>query len=333
MKPNYKTLFLAGSFLVCLTACKQSDSAAQTGQGPYPSLEEQRKSLQSRSLRAADRVLDSVQIVTDLAYLSSPECEGRRPGTPGHALAMARIEQRLRNLQADSVANGIVHTFTGRSLNGFTEGKNIATLIRGSEFPDQYIVLTAHYDHLGKREGAYFAGADDNASGTAAALAMARYLQANPPRHSVLVALLDREETGLEGAYALLETLKGANTQASVIFNLNLDMLARSDKNELFVCGVRFRPEAADWIESVQNGTSVHLLMGHDGAVSGEDWTYQSDHAAFHKAGIPFLYLGVEDHPDYHKTSDTFEKVDLTRYIENCHATLMLLKTIDLQLK
>jgi hypothetical protein len=333
MKRINKSLFIAGSLLLLLTACKQSDTAAQPGQSPYPALEEQRKSLQARSLPTASRVLDSVQIVTDLAFLSSPECEGRRPGTAGHALAVARIEQRLQQLDADSVGNAITHFFTGRSLNGFTEGKNMATLIKGTEFPDQYIVLTAHYDHLGKKEGAYYAGADDNASGTAAALAIAKYLGTHPPKHSVLVALLDREETGLEGAYALIETLKGLNSKPEIIFNLNLDMLARSDKNELFVCGVRYRPETAEWINTVQDGTAVHLLMGHDGAGPGDDWTSQSDHAAFHKAGIPFLYLGVEDHPDYHKTSDTFEKVNLSRYIENCHATLLLLKTIDLQLK
>src|SRR5690606_13875451 len=97
----------------------------------------------------------------------------------------------------------LIQTFTGRSLNGFTEGKNAIGWIKGKTYPDQYIVLSAHYDHIGKRgDSIWFAGADDNASGTAAALAIAGYLKKNVPDYSVIIAIVDREETGLEGARA-----------------------------------------------------------------------------------------------------------------------------------
>src|SRR5690606_32282918 len=116
---------------------------------------------------------DSTQILNDLAFFASKECEGRRPGSVGHQLAFERVLTRLRNAGIDSLNGSLIQTFTGRSLNGFTEGKNAIGWIKGKTYPDQYIVLSAHYDHIGKRgDSIWFAGADDNASGTAAALAI-----------------------------------------------------------------------------------------------------------------------------------------------------------------
>jgi hypothetical protein len=68
--------------------------------------------------------------------------------------------------------------------------------------------------------------------------------------------------------------------------------------------------------------------MGHDTGSQTDDWTTQSDHAAFHAKKIPFLYFGVEDHPDYHKITDTPEKIDKSRYIEACNLITEIIKTV-----
>jgi hypothetical protein len=68
--------------------------------------------------------------------------------------------------------------------------------------------------------------------------------------------------------------------------------------------------------------------MGHDRGSGREDWTYQSDHYVFHRQKIPFLYLGVEDHPDYHQPTDTFGKIDLGHYVENCNMLTALAKSL-----
>ena len=72
--------------------------------------------------------------------------------------------------------------------------------ITGTKYPDSYLVLSAHYDHLGIRRGNIYNGADDNASGTVALLALAQYFRENPPKHSIIFAFFDAEELGLKGA-------------------------------------------------------------------------------------------------------------------------------------
>lgn len=321
-----KRLAVVGLLFLC--ACKQSEEAGVPNE-PYPDLEEQRSALAARDIVYANRVLDSTVLLQDLEFLASPACEGRRPGTAGHQKALDFILQRLRQLGVDSLGGSLIQSFTGRSLGGYTEGRNVLALVKGSKNPDKFIVLSAHYDHLGLSGSTYYAGADDNASGTASVLSLAAYLKAHQPEYSVILALLDREETGLEGAYAAVEHLKSTRGIGSIVFNLNLDMVARSDRNELFVCGVRYKPSLASVVKSVQPNTGVHLLMGHDGGGAGDDWSGQSDHAAFMKASVPFLYLGVEDHADYHKVTDRFEKVNPSRFVENAHAILLMLKEID----
>ena len=79
-------------------------------------------------------------------------------------------------------------------------------------------------------------------------------------------------------------------------------------------------------VDEVQSKINVKLLMGHDGGSSGNDWSHASDHTAFDDRGIPFLYIGVEDHNDYHQTTDTYQKINYSSYIENCNMILLMVK-------
>ena len=97
--------------------------------------------------------------------------------------------------------------------------------LEGTQYPDKYIVITAHYDHLGKSGGKIYNGADDNASGVAAMLSIAEQLRRSRPKHSVIFLATDAEEKGLYGAKAFVQ--KPPVEISSIRFNLNLDMLAQ----------------------------------------------------------------------------------------------------------
>jgi len=296
---------------------------------PYPPVSEQRASLLNKSPVTPIRTLDSLQIIHDLEYLSSDICEGRKPGTYGHELAKNHVLARMRAIGVDSFSSSLEQIFTGFNINGTTSGENLIGWVRGISFPDKYIVITAHYDHLGKTEdGKIYNGADDNASGVACLLALAKFFKQTPHSYSLVFAALDREETWFEGAYNFVHLFGLQVGMNNIKFNLNMDMIARSDSNEIYACGLRNYPSNKYLIEQTQNKTNTRLLMGHDGGISGQNWTNSSDHSPFHQKNIPFLYIGVEDHVDYHATTDDKEKIDYSRFIENCNLINLIIQTI-----
>jgi Zn-dependent M28 family amino/carboxypeptidase len=188
----------------------------------------------------------------------------------------------------------------------------------GSEPKLPYLVVSAHYDHLGIREGQIYPGADDDASGVAVVLEIAAYCQRTPFRHSIVFAAFDAEERGLQGAKAFLA--KPPVPKERIGLDVNLDMVSRNDKREIFISGTYPYPELKPILDPVVKRSAVTVLYGHDKpvAIAGgvEDWTNQSDHGPFHEAKIPFVYFGVEDHPDYHKPTDTADKINRGFFVD-----------------
>jgi Zn-dependent M28 family amino/carboxypeptidase len=269
---------------------------------------------------------NKAQLIKDLKILSSEEMEGRKPGTKGHKIAQKYIIQRFDE-------SGVVPYYKNYSdpfeINNAKEkgvlGENIIGKINGRS--DKVIVISAHYDHLGIRDGKIYFGADDNASGVAALFCVADYFNRNKPNHTLIFAAFDGEETGLEGAQHFVANL---NDQ-QVILNINMDMISRSDSKEIYACGTRYRSDLKSILQTVNNSNlKVNLKLGHDGLKVGEqDWTYNSDHGPFHKKGISFIYFGVEDHPDYHRNSDTFDKIDTEFYSNVVAMILDFVKEMD----
>jgi predicted alpha/beta superfamily hydrolase len=264
---------------------------------------------------------DGARILHDQAYLSSDDRGGRKVGSSGSEDARNYIRAALEEA---GVAGVTEQTFT---LEG-ARGTNVYGMVPGTEPGSGVIALTAHYDHLGTRGERIYNGADDNASGTAAILGIARALVQNPLRHTVLVAALDAEESGLRGARALVEDLPVP--EAQIILNLNLDMISRSEAGELYATGARHYPALKEILDPIVAGLPVTLLFGHDEPGTGSnDWTHSSDHAAFHQRGIPFLYFGVEDHPGYHNPSDVFEDTTPAFYLEAVATIYKMMSTLD----
>jgi hypothetical protein len=313
---------------IVIGSCKKHVPPLDTRiETPYPSLAEQRARLATKPWVTPTRILDSIQIINDLKYLASDACEGRKPGTAGHTRAMERILTRMRTAGLDSFENSMIQVFAGADS---TKGKNIVGWLKGTSHPEKHIVISAHYDHLGKtpnRETYY--GADDNASGVACLLALATYFKNNPHTYSLIFAAFDKEETRFEGAYHFVSQWVKRGQLAAIAFNLNMDMIARSDSNEIFASGILHYPQFMYAIDAVQPKTNIKVLMGHDGQRLEADWTNLSDHWVFHERFfIPYMYIGVEDHPDYHQPTDTYDKINYSRYIETCNMIALLTQAL-----
>lgn len=281
--------------------------------------------LSTGTMQAQNR-LDAEYMLEDLRKLSHDAAEGRKTGTKGAEAARRFIIRQLETMKAKSLVKGYRHPFSFQNTAGDTiQGENIVAYIRGQQ--QTAIVVTAHYDHLGVIDGKIFNGADDNASGVAALLAMAEYFKNNKPRHTIVFAALDAEEMGLQGAKAFVNDPDIPIDQ--VILNINMDMISNNDKNELYVAGTHHYPKYKPIIQKIQTAP-LRLLFGHDSPDLGsKDWTNSSDHAAFHQKGIPFLYFGVEDHEHYHKDTDTFENINQGFYLKAAEAILECILALD----
>lgn len=277
--------------------------------------------------------INKEQLLNDIKYLSSQELEGRKPLSEGSLKARSFIKERFASLGMSSQYQDFTQYFNfqnQREGKRYDNAANIVGFIPGSE-TDNLIVVMAHYDHLGRQGDNIFLGADDNASGTAAVMAIAAYYSDNRPFHSMMFVALDAEEMGLQGAKALVEDFPFSLEQ--VALNINMDMISRNDDNEIYAVGTYHSPYLKLMISEVSEGRNPTLLFGHDEPGSGRnDWSRVSDHALFHDKGIPFIYFGVDDHVDYHKPTDTFENIQPEFYTGAVELILDVIIALDKKL-
>ncbi len=275
-------------------------------------------------------VIDREAALETVRALAADGMAGRAAGTEGGRRAREYLLGRLRALGTAPVDGRYAHPFTAQDRGGAeVEGVNLLFRIGGADPRAGTIVVTAHYDHLGTADGEIYNGADDNASGVAGLLAIARRFMDSPPRHAFLFALLDAEERGLLGARALADSLPAGD----LALNINLDMIGRNAADELYVAGTRHYPRFKPLVERLARRAPLVLLTGHDSPDGpGDDWTFASDHGAFHRAGVPFLYFGVEDHPDYHTPRDTFENLDPDFLLRAVQTVVMAADAVDREL-
>lgn len=277
--------------------------------------------------------IDSQKLLSDLEYLASEKLQGRKTGSEGAELARELIKKRFQDLGLTSQYSEFTQKFdffNKREMKQYANAANIVGFIPGSE-TEKLIVVTAHYDHLGMKNGKIFYGADDNASGTAALLAFAAQFSQVRPKHSMMFVALDAEEMGQFGSKALVEDFPFPIEQVKL--NINMDMVSRSDENVLWAVGTSHYPFLKPTLEKVAASSSISLAFGHDEPGGKlQDWTYASDHAAFHRQGVPFIYFGVDDHDDYHKVTDTFENIDPDFFVNTVELILKAIMEFDTNL-
>lgn len=258
--------------------------------------------------------LDGKAIYATVQSLASPEYEGRRTGSPGGLKARAWLTDRFKTtgLAPLDGQHQLPFAFTRNNVE-YKDAANIVGLCPGTSRAAEMIVISAHYDHLGVRQGSVYPGADDNASGVAVLLAIAAECVRQPFKHDVVFVAFDAEELGLQGARSFVANPPVPRDR--IALNINLDMVGRSSERELYAAGTYHWPALKPALEAVAKRAPLKLRFGHDkprnnGNGGEDDWTQQSDHGPFHAAGIRFVYFGVEDHPDYHKPTDTADKID-----------------------
>ena len=275
--------------------------------------------------------IDRFELLADLSALAADSLQGRLVGSRGNSVARGMIVERFTRLGLKSFGDAFTTSFPLQRNGVSLTGVNAVGYIEGSSDPDRYVVITAHYDHLGVQAGEIYNGADDNGSGTAALLALAAYFTEHRPRNSMIFLAVDAEEGGLTGARAFVS---GPPVSLEhIVANVNMDMISHSD-DELYVAGTYHYPFLKPYIDRIGEAAEVTLVFGHDSPDLGDnDWTHASDHAPFHEAGIPFLYFGVEDHADYHRPTDEFDRINQDFYIKAVTAILQVVLELDRDLE
>jgi len=259
--------------------------------------------------------------------LSSDAFEGRRTGTIGAEKAKDYILKRFKNFNLQPLNGSFEQPFTFEGRGKSYNGVNVLSYIKGSSNPEKYIVISAHYDHEGIKNEQIYNGADDDASGVSALFAFAEYFKKNPPKHSVILAAFDAEELGLQGSKYFVEN--SIVPLENIQLNINMDMIGRNDKNELYVTGTAYNDTMQSVISNFKANNGITLLMGHDGKDGLQNWTFSSDHGPFHMKKIPFLYFGVEDHKDYHKPTDDFEFIQPEFYKAAVETIISVFSLVD----
>jgi hypothetical protein len=260
-------------------------------------------------------------MLTDITYLASDKLEGRLTGTPGNDSAAQYIARRYEALKLVAPYPGYLQKFVSRSAaaahTGDTAGKatqNVVAMIQGSDpaLRDQYIVIGAHFDHLGRStvsaldpdaKDAIRNGADDNASGTAAVMELARMFSIKKPARSVIFANFSGEEQGLIGSQFFVDN--PPVPLAKIVAMLNFDMVGRMKDNGLMIFGTATATELSALIDSANAGALPIKVTG-----SGDGFG-SSDHSSFYAKEIPVLHFFTAIHDDYHRASDDVEKINL----------------------
>ena len=259
---------------------------------------------------------DSAEIVADVAYLASPALAGRLIGTPGNDSAAAYIARRYQSLGLRALAVGYKQPFAAHPP--VREGprptiptQNVFALIPGRDeaLRGQYVVIGAHFDHLGtSTDGALDPeargvrrGADDNASGTAAVMALAAHFARTPARRSVIVANFSGEEQGLLGSSYFVDHMPVPIDSVDAM--LNFDMVGRLRNDKLLVFGVATATEWPSIVDAANTQPKLAIAAQGDGFGP-------SDHSSFYAKNIPVLHFFTDQHEDYHKVSDIPERIN-----------------------
>lgn len=252
-------------------------------------------------------------LVQDLQTLTSISHQGRKSGAQSPNISAQYIFAAFEQLGG----NPSYQHFTFRAgIFSKDAGHNItATLPCTQPRCDKAIVISAHYDHLGTTGQRHYPGANDNASGVAAMLHMARQLSKTNRARDILFVATDAEERGLHGAKYYAKHL----TQ-EVELNINLDMLGINNNNRLFAL---FSPGFKEYKTELQNKAQSQIKLT---IVSSQrqierytnnpriDWHKASDHYAFYRQGIPYIYFGMGEDKHHHTTRDTLDNMDLNKY-------------------
>lgn len=297
-------------------------------------------SMRTEPLQLGAAVADSAAIRSDIAYLASDRLEGRLTGSPGNDSAAAYIARRYKYLRLKTPFPGYLQNFVARPAAnahmGDTAGlktQNVVAMLEGTDpaYKGKYIVVGAHFDHLGRSTqyamdpqagDAIRNGADDNASGTAAVLQLARMLSVSRPKHSVIFVNFSGEEEGLLGSQYFVDN--APVPVDSIVSMFNFDMVGRLRDDKLFVYGTGTATELPSLVDSANLKILPALSIQ-----GGGDGFGSSDHASFYAKNIPVLHFFTDNHDDYHRATDDVEKINAGGEARVVNLAFDMIKSLD----
>lgn len=269
--------------------------------------------------------ITEADLKTHLYIIASDEFEGRNTGEPGQKLAAEYIKDFYiqRNIASPLGENNYFQTISAEHMQlNLKPSENVVAFIKGSEKPEEIVVISAHYDHLGmNEEGDVYNGADDDGSGTVAVMAIAEAFQkavedGNGPKRSILFLHVTGEEKGLLGSkyYVNFPIFPLENT----VSNLNIDMIGRSDEahendpNYVYLIGSdKLSKELHNLSEEMNHKfTKLNLDYTYNLDSDPNRFYYRSDHYNFAKNNIPVIFYFNGTHENYHRISDTPDKIN-----------------------
>jgi Zn-dependent M28 family amino/carboxypeptidase len=239
-------------------------------------------------------------------------------------VAKATSNQLLNKEKLDKKIS-IQYNYSEQKIS--TDASNVVGYIEGTDKKDEFVVLTGHYDHLGKRGDKIYYGADDDGSGTCAVLVMAEtFIKAkaagNGPRRSIVFMTVSGEEKGLWGSEYYSDSPLFPLEKTTV--DLNTDMVGRIDPkrtvgdsmNYVYVIGDdKISSDLKPISESInQKYTNLELDYKYNDPSDPERIYYRSDHYNFARKGVPIIFYFNGTHKDYHKETDTVEKINWDLY-------------------
>jgi len=265
---------------------------------------------------------------THLTIVASDEMEGRETGSPGQKKAGNYLidEYKKAGIPFPKGATSYYQPIPAAYLNakkdeGLNDSENIWAFIEGSEKPDEIIVVSAHYDHVGVKKGEVYNGADDDGSGTVALVEIAKAFQkakneGHGPKRSILILHVTGEEHGLHGSryYSENALFPLANTVADV----NIDMIGRRDvahadsNNYIYLIGSDYLSTDLYNVCEEMNKKFININIDYkyNDRADKNRFYYRSDHYNFAKNGIPSVFLFNGVHADYHKATDEVDKIE-----------------------
>ncbi len=290
-------------------------------------LDDVKKSVRFENEQKIDEFANTItsKELKSLVYeLSSNENNGRKTGTFGHNRACKFIKDFYISQGIESPLGGenyYQHIPQSFLSNNFNSSQNVLAYIKGSEFPEEVLIISAHSDHLGTIDGAVYSGADDNGSGTSAVMEIAeafKYAQKQgfPPKRSILFLHLTGEEDGLYGSRYYIE--HPIFSLQNTITNLNIDMIGRVDErhknnpNYIYLIGSDRISTELHYISEEANRrfTKLELDYRYNAENDANRYYYRSDHYNFAQNGIPVIFYFNGEHNDYHLPSDTPDKIN-----------------------
>jgi len=324
---NLKTLVITATAITMTVSCATNPKQQTASTNPNASIKGVIDYSKANVMKYANTItLDELR--EQLYFYASDDMEGRDTGSPGQKKAVEYLKELYL---AMGVPGGAGEGTYFQTVPGSyfkkpeLSSENVLAFIKGSELPDEVLVLSAHLDHVGMENGEIFNGADDDGSGTIALIEIAEAFkkaadEGYGPKRSILFLHVTAEEIGLQGSRFYSEN--PVYPLENTIANLNIDMIGRIDpKREkksdyIYLIGSDMLSQDLHDVSETANKKYINLDL--DYKYNGKDdpnrFYYRSDHYNFAKNDVPVIFYFNGTHDDYHRPTDTADKIEYELY-------------------